>query len=375
MLLAGLTGCSSVNPYFDPSKPHHRRDGFQNTTPVDMPPGGMAFLRWQWDAWRHGLPPRPQQATLTQAPDLAFITRNAIAGAAMVPSATWLGHASVLVQAGGLNILTDPMLSERASPLSFVGPRRVQPPGLSLRQLPHIDAVLISHNHYDHLDEDSVVALNAQVGGPPMFIVPLGLKPWLAQRGIYNTVELDWWQSRTLAGTEVMLTPVQHWSGRGLHDRFDTLWGGFAVLSPGFHWFFAGDTGYSNDFAQIRQRLADRQRDGGFDLALIPIGAYEPRWFMASQHVNPDESLRIHRDLGARRSLGVHWGTFNLTDEPLDQAPRDLAQARRANGLDEDAFFVLAVGQTRRLPPRPVARSAASGRQAGGLTKVAQPAR
>ena len=351
-LAAQLAGCGSSNPYFQADQAHHRAGGFQNRYTPFEPKGLADFLRWQWQAWRAGLPPAPQQPTPSQPADLNFILANARAGQAMVPAVTWIGHATALVQAGGLNMLTDPVFSERASPLGFLGPRRAQPPGLSPAQLPHIDLVLVSHNHYDHLDEASVLSLAAQAGGSPLFVVPLGLKPWLAERGIAHVVELDWWQSHKLGDTEVMLTPAQHWSGRGLHDRLATLWGGFAVLQPDFHWFYSGDTGYSRDFADIRQHLASRQGDAGFDLALLPVGAYEPRWFMATQHVNPDEAVRMHRDLGARHSLGVHWGTFNLTDEALDQPPRDLAAARRAQGVADEAFFVLAIGQTRRLPPR-----------------------
>ena len=270
----------------------------------------------------------------------------------MLPAVTWIGHATALVQAGGLNLLTDPIFSDRASPVSFVGPRRAQPPGVALSQLPHIDVVLVSHNHYDHLDEPSVVALNQQAGGPPLFIVPLGLKAWLAERGITNALELDWWQSHRIGPTEIHLVPVQHWSGRWLHDRMHTLWGGFAVFSPSLHWYFSGDTGYSRDFADVRQRLARRPGGGDIDLALIAVGAYAPRWFMADQHVDPFESVRIHQDLGARQSMGIHWGTFELTDEALDQPPKDLARARTAAGLSADDFFVLAVGETRRLTPR-----------------------
>ena len=206
---------------------------------------------------------------------------------------------------------------------------------------------------YDHLDEPSVVALNAQAGGPPLFVVPLGLKPWLAARGITNAVELDWWQSHSLGAVEIVLTPVQHWSGRGINDRLQTLWGGFAVFAPDLHLFFAGDTGYSKDFADIRERFAERQRErGGFDIALIPVGAYEPRWFMTEQHVNPAEAVQIHLDLAAKRSVGVHWGTFNLTDEALDAPPTALAAARREKQVRDEDFFVLAVGQTRKLPAR-----------------------
>ena len=348
-----LAGCSSVNPHFDARQPHHRPDGFQNRYTAFEPKGLGELLRWRWDAWRLDLPPPPQAPVPTQAPDTAFLQANARASAAtMQPAVTWIGHASALVQAGGMSVLIDPVFSQRASPVTFLGPRRAQPPGLTPAQLPHIDLVLVSHNHYDHLDLASVQALQAQPGGPPLFIVPLGLKAWLADAGITRAVELDWWQTHTVGDTEVVLTPAQHWSGRGLTDRLATLWGGFAVFSPGFQWFYSGDTGYSPDFKDIRARLAHRQRDGGFDLALLPVGAYEPRWFMASQHVNPAESVQIHRDLGAKRSMGVHWGTFSLTDEPLDQPPRDLAVARAAAGLSADEFFVLAVGETRRLPRR-----------------------
>ena len=154
---------------------------------------------------------------------------------------------------------------------------------------------------------------------------------------------------------EFVLTPVQHWSGRTLTDRLETLWGGYAAFAPDLHLFFAGDTGYSPDFKDIAQHFAARQgreQGGGFDIALIPVGAYEPRWFMKSQHVNPQEAVQIHRDLGAKRSLGMHWGTFELTDEALDEPPRALAAARKAQGVPDEDFFVMAIGETRKLPRR-----------------------
>ena len=355
-----LGACSSTNPYYDATQPHHRPDGFQNRYMSFAPRGLGEVVMWKWRAMLDGLPPTPAVPTPRVEPDLAFIQANARAGAAMQPAVTWIGHATVLAQLGGLNVITDPMLTERASPVSFVGPQRAQPPGLALAQLPRIDVVLISHNHYDHLDEASVAALNAQSGGPPLFVVPLGLKPWLAALGITNAVELDWWKSHHLGKVEIVLTPVQHWSGRGINDRLKTLWGGFAVFAPDQHLFFAGDTGYSKDFRDIRERFADRQRPGGggggggggFDIALIPVGAYEPRWFMNDQHVNPAEAVQIHLDLAAKRSLGVHWGTFNLTDEALDVPPSALATARREKGVRNEDFFLLAIGQTRKLPAR-----------------------
>jgi N-acyl-phosphatidylethanolamine-hydrolysing phospholipase D len=349
-----FTSCSSVNPYFDASKPHHRPDGFQNNDVEFEPKGIGELLRWRYDAWKGGLPKPPAAPTPSVSADLDFIHANA-AAATMQPAVTWIGHSSVLAQVGGLNLLIDPIFSERASPFSFVGPRRAQPPGLTAAQLPHIDVVLVSHNHYDHLDIASIDALNRQPGGAPIFVVPLGLKPWLEDRGVTTGTELDWWQSLRVGATEITLTPAQHWSSRSLGDRMKTLWGGFAVISPSFHLFYSGDTAYSADFADIRRHFAARQtaaQGGGFDLALLPVGAYEPRWFMKSQHTDPEESVQIREDLGARRAMGVHWGTFSLTDEPLDEPPRALARARAAKGLSEDDFFVLAVGETRKLRPR-----------------------
>lgn len=328
---------------------HHRDGGFQNNH-GDFEPKSLAdVLRWRWNAARQGLPRRPEAPIPTVAADLAFIRSNT------APAVTWIGHATVLARLGGLNLLTDPIFSERASPFPFVGPRREQPPGVALSELPPIDVVLVSHNHYDHLDLPSCRALAAQAGGSPLFVVPLGLKAWFQGRGIARVVELDWWQGESLAGVEIVLVPAQHWSARGLNDRMKTLWGGFAVFAPDCQLFFAGDTGYSRDFADIRARFAERQQThqgGGFDIALIPIGAYEPRWFMQSQHVNVEEALKIHADLGVKRSLGVHWGTFELTDESLDEPPRQLERQRAALGLGADDFFTLAIGESRRIPVR-----------------------
>lgn len=360
--VVGLVACATpVNVHYDAAKPHHRPDGFRNLEHFEHE-RFSEFLRWRWQQWRNGTPPVAQAPTPVVVPDLEFIHRNARAGVAMEPAATWIGHSTVLVQFGGINLLTDPMFSERPMPVDIgIGPARTQPPGVRLPQLPRIDLVVISHNHYDHLDEKSVLALNAQPGGPPQFVVPLGIKRWFNDLGIARVVELDWWQSHFLTGTsnasgpiEVVLTPVKHWSARSIRDgRMQSLWGGYAVLAPDFHFYFAGDTGYSGDFKRTREHFRSRQGDRGFDFAAIPIGAYEPRWFMRQQHVNPEEAVFIHRDVAAKASLGVHWGTFILADEAPDQPPKDLAAARKAHGLGEDEFFVLAVGQTRRFPKRP----------------------
>ena len=331
------------------------RDGdrFQNSEVAFAPKSLGEVLKWRLGAARDGLPRPPKTPTPRVDPDLAFLHANAAAGASMQPAATWIGHASVLMQLGGLSILTDPVFSERVSPLSFAGPKRHSAPGLLPAQLPRIDAVVISHNHYDHLDAASVDALAAQPGGAPRFVVPLGVKAWFESRGLQDAVELDWWQSTRVDGVEIFLVPAQHWSGRGLADRMKTLWGGYAVFAPDFQMFFAGDTAYSRDFTDIHRHFAPRHGTGrGFDLALIPIGAYEPRWFMKPQHVDPKEAVQIHLDVAARQSIGVHWGTFQLTDESLDEPPRALAAACREGGLADDAFTVMAIGETRRFAAR-----------------------
>jgi N-acyl-phosphatidylethanolamine-hydrolysing phospholipase D len=300
-LLASFQAASAVAA---DAKPHHRDGHYQNNY-VEFEPKGLArLLQWKWQAMLSGFPQPPQQPIPQVVPDLDFIRANGRAGAAMQPAVTWIGHATTLVQLGGLNLLTDPIFSERATPLDGLGPKRAQPPGLSLAQLPHIDLVLISHNHYDHLDAASVRALAAQHAGPPLFIVPLGLKAWMADEGIYNVVELDWWQSHRVGAVEVVMTPVQHWSGRSLTDRMQTLWCGYAAFAPDLHLYFSGDTGYSPDFADTRERFKQRQttaQGGGFDLALIAIGGYEPRWFMTEQHISPAEAVQVHRDLLAKR--------------------------------------------------------------------------
>ena len=362
--LVVASGCSSVNPYYDAAKPHHTAEGFKNNYIDAVNKGFGELMRWQWERRQQGLPKPPQQPTPVTTPDLAAIrsySTDVAAGKPRSASITWVGHASMLVQASGLNVITDPVFSRRASPVQFAGPERVQPPGLALADLPPIDVVLLSHNHYDHLDTDSVQAIarqSAAAGAPTLFIVPLGMKSWFASRGITNVVELDWWDHHVVRGVDFNFTPVQHWTARGLGDRSQTLWGGYAVFAPDFQWYFSGDTGYSKDFIDTRARFADRQRadqGGGFDLALIAVGAYAPRWFMASQHVDPAEAVQIHKDLGAKRSVGVHWGTFELTDESLDQPPKDLAIARAAQGLNDGDFSVMAIGETRVLPARAVA--------------------
>ena len=318
-------------------KPHHAADGFRNNYPHAMP-GGRDFFRWRWDAWRNKHPRRPAQGyKLPRAqPRVAFLQQNR-----STTSVTWIGHSTILLQLGGLNILTDPVLGLRASPLAFAGPRRFSAPGLLLEQLPHIDLVLLSHNHYDHLDEWTVRRLNRQAGGPPHFLVPLGLRNWFVRRNMHRVTEMDWWDSQSIEGLQIHFVPAQHWSSRTLTDRNQSLWGGFVVDGPAFRFYFAGDSGYSKDFADIGRRFP------GIDLAALPIGAYEPRWFMRNQHVNPAEAVQALVDLGADSAFAIHWGCFELTDEPLDQPPRDLALALNDAEIDAERFFVMRIGETR----------------------------
>lgn len=352
------------NPYYDPGKKHHTPGGFRNNYRQAPDKGFLDFLRWQFSARNAASNPIKAAALIrVVSPEAAFIHSNARSGAAMEPAVTWIGHATLLVQAGGINVVTDPMFSDRASPVQWAGYQRHQAPGLLLDALPHVDAVVISHDHYDHLDEASVTALARQPGGSPLFLVPLGLKAWFVQRGLTNVKELDWFEAVTLdtpyGKTEFHLTPVQHWSSRILVDRQETLWGGWAVFSPGFHWYFAGDSGYSKDFADTAAHFASRHTaalGGSFDVALLPIGAYQPEWFLEAQHMSPKQAVQVHLELKAKRAIAMHWGTFDFGAEPLDQPPLDLERAKMAAQLPEPSFNTLAIGQTQRLPRRAASR-------------------
>lgn len=269
-------------------------------------------------------------------PDVAWIKANR-----SVDALTWIGHSTFLLQLGGLNLLTDPHLTGRASPFSFAGPRRFNRPALDFADLPAIDLVVVSHNHYDHLDRGTVLRLKRE--HDPLFVVPLGLAEWFRREGMARVVELDLWQSHAHRGATVHAVPVQHFSGRTATDRNRTLWCGFVIELGGRKLLFAGDTGYSRDFTDIRERF------GPMDLSLIPIGAYDPRAFMAPVHVNPEEAVQIHRDLESKFSVAMHWGTFRLTLEPLDEPPVRLAAALGAAGIAPDRFLAPPRGTTLRL--------------------------
>lgn len=261
---------------------------------------------------------------------------------------TFVGHATFLIQFAGLNILTDPVWSDRCSPVSWAGPKRVRPPALAMENLPKIDIVLLSHNHYDHCDLTTLSQLDS--AHSPLILTGLGNRGLLHQHGLTHVQEADWWDFYALAfeftdsGLSICFTPAQHWSNRLAQGKNCSLWGGFHLATSDRSLLFAGDSGYGPHFREIHDRL------GSPDLALLPIGAYEPRWFMRTMHMNPAEAVQAHRDLHARRSLGMHYGTWQLTDEALEAPVQALAEAIQAAGLPPDGFLPAEFGRTLWLP-------------------------
>ncbi|MDQ6888028.1 MAG: MBL fold metallo-hydrolase [Gemmatimonadota bacterium] len=329
----------------EPDSPpsHHRPGGsFRNPWPGIEAHGLGDLLRWQKDRI-HGTPADPPRSSFVRATPHFPVPRSG-------PDdlfATWVGHSTVLLQLGAMNVLTDPIWSERASPLSRIGPKRWVEPGVEMGRLPPLDLVLLSHNHYDHLDEPTVRRL-AKLHPAARWVAPLGLASRLQSWGVSRAAELDWWQSLHIAGATITCTPAQHFSARGLRDRNRTLWCGYAVRAGSHRVFFAGDTGYHPEFGRIGAQL------GPFDLALIPIGAYAPRWFMRSVHMDPDEAVSAYTDVRTGHPtshpamLPIHWGTFKLTDEPMDEPPLRLRAAWHHAALDPAKLWLLEHGETRK---------------------------
>lgn len=257
---------------------------------------------------------------------------------------TFINHATFLIQVNGFKILTDPIWSDRASPFNWIGPNRMRPPGVKFDDLPGIDAVLISHNHYDHLDLPTVRRLKETFD--PQFIVPLGVGAFLKQNGISKIVELDWWQQFILGeDLNISSVPAQHFSGRGLTDRDKTLWSGYVIENDAGNVYFAGDTGYDGFFPEIDERF------GPIETALIPIGAYRPRWFMEPIHVDPEQAVQIHLDVQARQSIGIHFGTFPLADDGMTEPLEDLQSAKEKFNIPSGEFTTLKEGQTQIIVP------------------------
>ncbi|HET7565378.1 MAG TPA: MBL fold metallo-hydrolase [Gemmatimonadaceae bacterium] len=325
---------------------HHRPGGgFRNPWPGAAPHGFRDFLRWVLiDRRTRERPAPPDRSAFARAtPSFAVprARRDAL-------TATRVGHSTVLMQLGALNVLTDPVWSERASPFTFAGPRRWVAPGVAFDALPPIDLVLISHSHYDHLDDRTVRRLIA-AHPDAHWLAPLGVAAWLMRRGARQVTELDWWQEARMGDARIACLPAQHFSGRGLGDRNATLWCGWVVKALDWTMCFAGDTGLHPEFRAIGERY------GPFDATLLPIGAYDPRWFMRPVHMDPEEAVQAFLELNGSTGrverghvmVPIHWGTFKLTDESMDEPPRRVRTAWERAGLDDDALWVLRVGETR----------------------------
>jgi L-ascorbate metabolism protein UlaG (beta-lactamase superfamily) len=319
----------------NPEKPHHTKKGFRNLYP-NKEHTLLDFLTWRWQRFWKKIPSSESYHFPLGVNDPSFLKTHRDKN-----TLTWIGHATVLLQINGKNILTDPHFSARASPVQWAGPKRVVPPGIALDDLPRIDVVVFSHDHYDSLDKQTIKNLyQRKGGGQTIFFVPLGLKGWFHALGISNVIELDWWEEHKQDGLKIIATPMQHWGKRSLFSRNNHLWASWIVISENFRFYFGGDTGYSPHFRDIGQRY------GPFDLSTLPIGAYEPRWFMKDHHINPEEAVQAHLDLRANQTVAVHWGTFMLTDEPLDEPPKRLREALKDRGLSPADFLVLKHGET-----------------------------
>jgi L-ascorbate metabolism protein UlaG (beta-lactamase superfamily) len=294
-----------VSDHFDGRRFHNHQSGWQSEG---------SFLKWQmnrdagpWPEWIEAAP---------GPPPLQRVDDGRI-------RVTWVNHATMLVQMDGVNILTDPIWSERCSPVSFAGPKRHRPPGLRFEELPPIDAVLVSHNHYDHMDLPTLRRLSGA-----RIVAPLGNAALLDRHGVGGATDLDWWEDRTLSDrVRVTLVPAQHFCARAISDRNATLWGGFVISGPSGHAYFAGDTGWGKHFGEIGERF------GEVRVAMLPIGAYLPRWFMKPAHISPAEAVDVHLELGAKTSIAMHFGTFRLGDDGWREPVDDLRAAVAENNV------------------------------------------
>ena len=361
LVIVALSGCQSANTNTtntsvkskeSSKKGHHTNDGFKNLYVEDSDKSFFDFLEMRFlsdEKWADHASLADQVPI--QAVDVERLhAKSNLPFESGQPLVTWLGHSMFLVQHNKLTLLTDPIFSDRASPLSFAGPKRYVKHAMDYAELPDIDIVVISHNHYDHLDNDTIKQLatrSAMQTSPIQFYVPLGLKVHLSAEGVNpnEVIEMDWWSKafakNAFSSAEIQALPSQHWSARGLSDRLQTLWASWSINFGDFTVWFAGDTGYNDiQFKQIGDAL------GKVDLALIPIGGYAPRWFMQKYHVNPNEALMIHDDVNAAKSIGMHWGTFPLTAEEPGEPVKVLAQEKLAKGMSEGSFISLSIGES-----------------------------
>ena len=316
-----------------PTSDHFDGRRFRNPSPWARPQWVGGVLRWaatrRRGEWPSRLDASPGPAPPRRVADLRV---------------TFVNHATVLIQMAGRSVLTDPVWSDRVSPVSWAGPRRIRPPGIRFDDLPQIDTVLVSHNHYDHLDLPTLSRLTRR--DRPWIVTALGVHRLLDRHGLSHGGELDWWESSDLgAGFSVTAVPVQHFSGRGLTDRNRTLWTGFVLTGPSGSVFFAGDTGYGPHFETIGRRFP------GLRMAILPIGAYRPEWFMGPVHETPRQALAAFRDLGAKTGMGMHFGTFELSDEGADEPVREIAALLEEAPELASRFWVLDFGEGRDVPP------------------------
>lgn len=320
---------------------HHIENGFRNPTGSPVYEGSTldtirAYTDRTWESITGYRPTLTPEFIL--APDHVRRGLEEVRGS---DSLTWLGHATFLIELGGKTILTDPFLSDYATGSPPFGPQRATPPALAVEELPPVDILLVSHNHYDHLDAPTIEALAGKER--IHVVVPLGLGAFFTQRGYTRVSELDWYEVVVADGISVRALPSIHGSGRSLFDRDETLWAGFLLGDGRRKVYFAGDTGYGPVFAEIGRRF------GPVDHALVPIGVYEPRRRMKSRHVDPGEALMIGRDLGAGTIVGMHWGTIRLSDEAFEEPPRRFRRVARERGLADDKVWIMKIGESRRL--------------------------
>lgn len=340
MLPLALAGCTGGRIDSAPGAPwHHTAAGFRN--PPGSPERGGDLSDWLGFFYRgmtrESSVPLPDGHVLPEPAVLAGLAAHRNPH----PSLTWLGHAAFLIRLGGRTILTDPFLSDHASPVAPLGPRRFAPPALAPEKLPPIDVLLLSHNHYDHLDLPTVEALPGKARIE--VVLPLGLGPYFTGRGYRRVHELDWGDEAMLGPLRVKALPAIHFSRRTLLDRNQTLWTSYAIESAGSRLYFAGDTAYGPAFRELGRSEA------AFDAALLPIGAYAPRELMRASHATPEEAVRIGREVGARRVVAMHWGTIQLTDEPPFEPPGRFRAAARAAGYADALAWVMAIGETRAI--------------------------
>lgn len=317
--------------YHGPISDHFNGKHFYNPSMLGKPThkSTLDLLKWQWSRHRSEW---PSHVLNEPHPPLPVVTNpNEV-------QATFINHSTVLLQTKEVNFLTDPIWAERASPFTFWGPKRVRNPGLEWSELPRIDVVLISHNHYDHMNLETLVRLKNQFD--PLFIVPLGNASILKYKGITKIVELDWWQTYHFKNAIITLLPTLHWSARWLNDKFRALWGSYGIDVAHQKIYFAGDTGYSDLFSQIHARW------GAPTLTFLPIGSYEPRWFMKNNHLNPEEAILAFKDLQAKKAIAIHYGTFQLSDEAYTQPESDLKLGLKKAGINENDFIILKEGHS-----------------------------